>query len=178
MRVRAAIASHRYVVATVLAVLAALTAFVLVYFQPQKLFINDRVSEPPPGLPAGGPETAAAAAPGLTTLSSEPFTSYEHHTRGRALVLRLRDGRRFLRFENFRTSNGPDVRVYLSAAAAGGPGDRFDDDYVELGHLKGNIGSQNYRIPAGLDLGRFRSAVVWCQRFSVAFGAAAVAATT
>jgi hypothetical protein len=173
MRVRAAISSHRYVVATVLAILAGLTAFVLAYFEPQKLFINDRVSEPPPGLPAGGPETAAAA-PGIDTLSSAAFTSYEHHTRGRALILRVRDGRRFLRFEDFRTSNGPDVRVYLSAAAAGGPGDRFDDDYVELGHLKGNIGSQNYRIPASLDLGRYRSAVVWCKRFSVAFGAAAV----
>ena len=177
MRVRAAIASHPYVVAALVAIGAALTAFVLAYFQPQKLFINDRVSEPPPGLAAGGPETAAAA-PGITTLSSAPFTSYEHHTRGRALILRVRDGQRFLRFEDFRTSNGPDVRVYLSAAAAGGPGDSFDDEYVELGHLKGNIGSQNYRIPTDLDLGRFRSAVVWCKRFSVAFGAAAVAATT
>ena len=178
MRVRAAIASHPYVVAALVAIGAALTAFVLIYFQPQKLFIDDRVSEPPPGQAAAGGAETAAAVPDLTTLSSAPFTSYEHHTRGRALILRVRDGQRFLRFEDFRTSNGPDVRVYLSAAAAGGPGDRFDDEYVELGHLKGNIGSQNYRIPAGLDLGRFRSAVVWCKRFSVAFGAAAVAATT
>jgi hypothetical protein len=36
---------------------------------------------------------------------------------GTAAVHRLADGRRILRFTNFETSNGPDVRVYLVAAA-------------------------------------------------------------
>jgi|SRR5581483_6796200 len=83
-----------------------------------------------------------------------------------------RYGSRYLRFERFETSNGPDLHVYLSAAPAGGDGDAFDDSYVELGELKGNIGPQNYAIPTDLRLGDYRSAVVWCKRFSVAFAAA------
>jgi len=47
-----------------------------------------------------------------------------------------------------------------------------DDAFVDLGGLKGNLGSSNYLIPAGTDLSGFRSAVIWCRRFSVGFGVA------
>ncbi len=43
---------------------------------------------------------------------------------------------------------------------------------MELGRLKGNLGNQNYEIPAGTDLSKYRNAVVWCARFSVGFGVA------
>lgn len=43
---------------------------------------------------------------------------------------------------------------------------------MELGELKGNIGDQNYVIPAGVDLSRNRNAVIWCKRFGVGFGVA------
>jgi hypothetical protein len=79
---------------------AGAAAFVLVWFQPQKLFIDDRVDEALP---------AAAAATGPATahdLSVAPFRSYEHATRGRARVLAV-GARRYVRFEGFRTSNGP-----------------------------------------------------------------------
>jgi hypothetical protein len=82
------------------------------------------------------------------------------------------DGRRFLRLAELRTSNGPDLFVYLSAAAADAPLDSFDDDFVALGRLKGNQGNQNYLIPAGVDLTRYSTAVIWCRRFTYAFGAA------
>jgi hypothetical protein len=141
----------------------ALGAFVLAYFEPQKLFIDDRVAET---LPAG----AASA----RTVSSGAFRSYEHRTSGRARVIAAADGRRYVRFEDFATSNGPALRVYLSAAPAGGPADRFDDRFVDLGELKGNIGSQNYAIPGDARLERYRSVVVWCKRFSVPFAAASL----
>jgi hypothetical protein len=182
---RAFLAAHRLLVGLATLVVVGLTAFVLAYFEPQTLFIDDRVDEPLPtvasdqassdappegsGQEAGRPELAVEA------LGSGAFESYEHSTSGRARAIRLSDGSRYLRLEDFETSNGPDVRVYLSAAPAGGPGDAFDDDYVELGELKGNIGDQNYAIPADVDLGHFQSAVIWCKRFSVAFGAAPLA---
>ena len=86
----------------------------------------------------------------------------------------LSDGsdQRFLRFEDFATDNGPDLNVYLSTAPPDAPAGDFDDDFVDLGDLKGNIGSQNYEIPADVDLDRYRSVVIWCVRFGVAFGAA------
>ncbi len=179
MRFRSAVTAHPRLLAAGLAAAMGLTAFVLLYFEPQALFIDKKVDEAlpaasapatPPATPGAPAKPAPPAAP--RTLESGSFRSFEHDTKGSAKVIALADGRRILRFEDFSTSNGPDVRVYLSAAPATSDSDRFDDSYVELGHLKGNLGNQNYRIPASLSLARYRSAVVWCKRFSVAFGAA------
>jgi Electron transfer DM13 len=164
---------HRRVLAALGAFALGLVAFVLLYFEPQKLFIDDEVHE---ALPVGSPTPSTAAPSGgrptIRVLSTGRFRSYEHATSGRAQVLQLSNGRRFVRFDGFSTSNGPALKVYLSAAPATGPGDAFDDRYVSLGDLKGNIGEQNYTIPGGVDLARYRSVVVWCKRFSVPFGAA------
>jgi hypothetical protein len=150
---------HRRLVGLAALGATAIAAFVLAYFEPQKLLIDDRVAEAPP-------------ATAIRTLTVGTFRSYEHSTSGRARVIATADGRRYVRFEDFETSNGPALKVYLSAARATGPGDGFDDRFVDLGDLKGNIGSQNYTIPAGVRLERYRSVVVWCRRFSVPFAAA------
>jgi hypothetical protein len=166
---------HRRLLAALGALGAGLVAFVLLYFEPQKLFIDDEVHEAlPVAAPAVGAPAAPAARPSIRVLSTGRFRSYEHATSGRARVLQLPDGRRYVRFDRFSTSNGPVLKVYLSAAPATGPGDAFDDRYVNLGDLKGNIGEQNYAIPRDVDLARYRTVVVWCKRFSVPFGAAAL----
>ena len=179
---RAFVAAHGLLFSLAALVVVAGTAFVLLYFEPQALFIDNRVDEPLPAIAAdpSGEDSAGADANGrsraeIRVLQSGAFTSYEHSTSGQARAIGLADGSRYLRLENFETSNGPDLRVYLSTAPAGGPGDAFDDEYVELGELKGNIGNQNYAIPADVDLDRFGTAVIWCKRFSVAFGAAPLA---
>ena len=70
-------------------------------------------------------------------------------TKGLAAVYRLTDGNRVLRLTEFATSNGPDVHVYLVAA-----GDVQDNatvkraGFVDLGSIKGNVGDQNYDVPA------------------------------
>jgi hypothetical protein len=43
---------------------------------------------------------------------------------------------------------------------------------VELGKLKGNEGDQNYEIPAGTDLTKFRAVSIYCERFNANFGTA------
>jgi len=65
--------------------------------------------------------------------------------------------------------------VYLSTAPPGASNGEFDDDFIDLGNLKGNIGSQNYEISPDVDLDRYQSVVIWCVRFGVAFGAAELA---
>ena len=100
------------------------------------------------------------------------FIDRSHPTEGSARVLGDGSGLRFLRLEDFRTDNGPDLNVYLSAAPPDAPAGAFDDDFVDLGDLKGNVGSQNYEIPAGLDLDRYSTVAIWCVRFGVVFGAA------
>ena len=162
---------HRRLVAAVTLAGAALVAFVLAYFEPQKLFIDDSVGEPLPSLPVTA-SAPPAGRPALRTLSTGAFRSYEHATTGRARVIALADRQRYVRFERFRTSNGPVLKVYLSAAPASGPSGTFDDRYVDLGDLKGNIGDQNYAIPRAVVLARYHSVVVWCKRFGVPFAAA------
>jgi hypothetical protein len=152
------------------------------WFRPDRLFTDDAVSESLPGQAAAPAEAGEGMAPpeeapagaAPITLAQGRFISLEHETAGRALVLETEDGRRFLRFEGFETSNGPDLLVYLSAKEPAGTDDwhGYDQDFVDLGTLKGNVGDQNYRISDGVDLERYSTAVVWCRRFEVGFAAA------
>jgi hypothetical protein len=148
----------RRTIIVVLAAGAVAAVGAVAWFQPQKLLIDERVDEAVPAAPK--------------VLSTSPFRSLGHSTSGRAVALELTDGRRFLRLDDLRTSNGPDLFVYLSAAAVGAPGDSFDDDFVSLGRLRANQGSQNYAIPDGVALDRYQTVVIWCRRFTYAFGAA------
>jgi electron transfer DM13 len=49
--------------------------------------------------------------------------------------------------------------------------------FIDLGVIKGNIGDQNYRLASDLDLAKYRAVSIWCKRFSVNFGAAALKPT-
>ncbi len=157
-----------------------LVIFGLVWFQPQKLFLNKTVNEPTPRViqtaPAGDPDRDATAGrsppPGLQALRSGSFRSLEHATTGKAIVLRRPGGSLILRLERLATSNGPDLRVYLSHVPARNDLHAYRTGFIDLGALKGNRGSQNYAIPAGTDLSAFKSAVIWCRRFAVGFGVA------
>jgi hypothetical protein len=88
-----------------------------------------------------------------------------HKAEGIAKVIELTDGRTFLRLENLKTTNGPDLYVYLSTG-------KDVSEIVDLGKLKGNIGNQNYEIPAGTDLSKFNTVLIWCKAFSTLFGSA------
>ena len=88
-----------------------------------------------------------------------------HKAEGVAKVINLADGTTFLRLENLKTTNGPDLYVYLST-------DKDTSDIVNLGRLKGNIGNQNYEIPAGTDLSKYNTVLIWCKAFSTLFGSA------
>jgi hypothetical protein len=90
-----------------------------------------------------------------------------HKAEGIAKVINLVDGRTFLRLENLKTTNGPDLYVYLSVG-------KDASDIVNLGRLKGNIGNQNYEIPAGTDLSKYNTALIWCKAFSTLFGSAKI----
>ena len=88
-----------------------------------------------------------------------------HKAEGITKVINLADGRTFLRLENLKTTNGPDLYVYLSVG-------KDPSDIVNLGRLKGNIGNQNYEIPAGTDLSKYDTVLIWCKAFSTLFGSA------
>src|SRR5580693_7592944 len=142
--------------------IAAVVAFLAWYaFRPERLVVNRRVDE------------AMPAAPGSSSpqrLVSGQFYSILHPTAGTATIYRMGDGSRVLRFTGFSTSNGPDVHVYMVAS------DDAKDiatvqqaGFVDLGVIKGNVGDQN--------LAKYRAVSIWCKRFSVNFGAAALRPT-
>lgn len=106
----------------------------------------------------------APATPEIVTLAMGDFSGESRYEiTGDALVLNDGSEQRFLRFENFESSNGPDLKVYLRAE---------NGDFVSLGDLKGNIGDQNYEIPVDVDLSVFSTVEIWCERFGVGFGGA------
>jgi hypothetical protein len=168
----------------------AVAAFGLFWFQPHKLFIDERVSDTIPVVEPTVPDTTAPdpgdetdAPPPTTEAPAEPvvlasgdFVSLDHGTTGVVRVLGLADGSRIVRLEGLDTDNGPDLYLYLSTSPADGAEGGFDDDIANLGRLLGNQGDQNYDLPADVDLGRFASVVIWCDRFDSAFGAANLAA--
>lgn len=166
----------------------------LALFQPWRLFVDQQVNEALPSeVAATAPEQSPAAdaitgaspspseAPAApVVLASGSFISHEHPTTGTVQVLQLPDGSRVLRIEDLNTSNGPDLKVWLTNApvieGVAGWGVFDDGQWVDLGALKGNQGSQNYVIPADVDLSGLTSMSIWCDRFNVSFGAASLVA--
>lgn len=98
-----------------------------------------------------------------------------HGAEGSATIYQLADESRFLRFENFRSTNGPDLHVILSIAETPRSHNELGEDYIDLGSLKGNIGNQNYEISAEIDLSRYKSVVIYCLPFQVVFSTATLA---
>ena len=94
-----------------------------------------------------------------------------HQGSGSATIYQQGD-QRVLRFEDFSVTNGPDLHVILSKHPS--PLEREDvgDDYIDLGSLKGNLGNQNYEIPADVDLSEYQSVVIYCVPFHVVFATA------
>jgi hypothetical protein len=134
-------------------------------FRPEKLWINQKVSEAAPFASSSDPQP----------LYTGRLEGKAHPTSGRATVYGRADGLQYLRLTDFSTSNGPDVHVVLA---------RGDDktltqeivtgqlDNVELGVLKGNQGEQNYDLPASVDLKKYNAVVIYCERFHAVFGIA------
>ncbi|MEV2238482.1 DM13 domain-containing protein [Micromonospora sp. NPDC049891] len=176
-------------------VLAAGSAFGLYWFQPWKLLTDAEVAErlttvatpASPGTPSGSaaPDSSGASASPAATeaatatlVSSGDFISHEHDTSGGARIVRTADGRHRLELVGLNTSNGPDLRVWLTdqPVVEGRAGWHVFDDgrWVELGRLKGNRGDQGYAIPDDVELTDLTSVSIWCKRFAVSFGAAAL----
>ncbi len=136
-------------------------------FRPERLFVNQRVHEELPTTQANSTDQ---------TLASGTFHSIVHPTSGTATIYRAGDGSRVLRFTDFKTSNGPDVHVYMVAANDANDSTTVEQaGFIDLGSIKGNIGDQDYALGPDVDLSKYRAVSIWCKRFSVNFGTAPLA---
>ena len=96
-----------------------------------------------------------------------------HKGEGTATIYQLDDGSHVLRFEGFRVTNGPALFVLVSPHPnPQGRGDVSDAGYTELARLKGNVGNQNYVLPADLSPEEINSVIIYCKPFRVVFSTA------
>ncbi|MEU8611615.1 DM13 domain-containing protein, partial [Actinoplanes sp. NPDC048791] len=170
-------------------VLGAGAAVGLYWFQPWRLFTDTTVNETlstvgdvPTSVDAstgaGAPTSAgvpSSAAPsptepaGPVVVRTGSFITHEHATAGTARLVRNPDGSHQVELVGLETSDGPDLRVWLTdqAVREGTAGWRVFDDgkWTELGRLKGNRGDQVYPVPGKVDPEDYRSISIWCKRF-------------
>ncbi len=133
-------------------------------------------TDAPPPQTIASPEPPTAAPTESTPLLSDMFFKQEVAVTG-SYTLDPATG--VLRFsDDFNLSQGPDLFVILSGAS------EVTLDYISfskivnnspilyLGELASTSGGQEYTLPAGTDLSPYKSVVVWCRQYSVAFAAA------
>lgn len=126
-------------------VFAAGLVVVLVWFQPQALLINRTVDEAllsattSSSTPSAAPDSAEATENLTLTEVPDPqavrrgsFSSRNRYTvKGRAEIYELAGGRRVLRLEDFSSTNGPDLRVYLSPEGSSAGDDALAEGFVD-----------------------------------------------
>ena len=120
------------------------------------------------------PDAMASPAAPVKVKAGE-FTGADrfHKGSGSATIYRGPDGSHLLRFEDFTVTNGPALHVMLSPHPnARTKAEVHLEGYADLGGLKGNVGNQNYMLPADLDVSTIGSVVIYCQPFSVVFSVA------
>lgn len=94
------------------------------------------------------------------------FIPRAHDVKGKALLIE-KDGQYTLRFEDFETINGPDLRIYLSSELG-------IDDAIDLGAIRATKGNVNYPLSDSVDVKKYSNVLVWCRAFHVLFSYALV----
>lgn len=101
--------------------------------------------------------TATGDQPVLVSQGAFADADAVHRGAGGAGIYTVAGGCRILRLEELRVTNGPDLRVVLVRNADPKSSADVRDDYFDLGPLKGNVGNQDYQIPAAVDLSQYGS---------------------
>lgn len=125
------------------------------YYFISPFFINIQINE-------GVPISNTTSAPQEVEIKSAEIIGTSGH-RASGVVRIIPDGDdTYIRYENFKTINGPDIYVYLAK-------DLEAKEYVNLGKVKATEGNVNYKIPTGVDTQDYKYVIVWCKAFGVLF---------
>ena len=170
---RAFFAGHPYRMAVTTAVLVAGAG--AAWYLGSPLFLTSYVDESLPLATARTPAPTFGTAPpsasetmpsttAVTVLARGQLGFIDNLHNGKGEVQIVQTGtRRFVRFESVAITNAPDIHIYLSKDTGG---KYTEANTVYLGPLKATNGSFNYEIPAAVDLGQYKSVVVWCRAFT------------
>lgn len=73
--------------------------------------------------------------------------------------------------DDFRAANGPDLKIFLSPkSVSDATGKNAVDGSLNIGELQKTKGTQEYEVPAGVDLSNYGSVLVHCEAYSVLWG--------
>ncbi len=135
------------------------------------------------GLPPGAADSGQGAPMPATANESapvgNPLTGRDGHSASGSVRLLEADGKHFLRFENVKQTQGPDVYLYLTKAPdAWGRADHASAAKILVpqgddGQFTAR-GTFNVEIPGDIDVSEYAGVLTWCDRFGVAFSSAAL----
>jgi len=104
------------------------------------------------------------------------FTAIDavHNAEGRVRIYRQPDkGSLFMTFDNFKVTNAPGLQVYLSSNEAPKKPEELDGAeryFVVSNTLMGTTGAQQFRLPSGLLVDRYRSVVLFSEPLQMVYG--------
>lgn len=111
------------------------------------------------------PSTDSFNVANATLIRTGTFTGTRTYSVAGLVKLYEYQGKRYIRFENFTSSNGPDLKVYIATTTTA-------SQFVNIGELKSISGTQTYLINNPPDFTQFNKVLIWCQQFSALFGSA------
>jgi Electron transfer DM13 len=98
-----------------------------------------------------------------TLLKQGSFTGNMNYSATGTVKLYDYQGKKYIYFENFSGSSGPDLKVYVATTNTA-------TQFVNLGALKGVSGAQVYAVNNPPDFSQYNKVLIWCQQFGVLFG--------
>lgn len=137
------------------------------YYTVSPLFIQKTVDEKAPVTLREEPasismEKEVSSTPTAVTEKLFPITGTKGHPASGTVRIIKTEDRDIIRYENFKTINGPDIYVYLAK-------DLKAKDFVSLGRVKATEGNINYDIPENIQVKDYKYVLVWCKTFGVLF---------
>lgn len=135
------------------AIIIAIPMLAFAYYAISPLFITISAND---ALPANVQTESDVGAPVVGTSG--------HPASGTVRIVKS-DGVSYVRYENFKTINGPDIYVYLAK-------DLDAKEFVSLGKVKATEGNVNYEVPDGVNIDEYPYVLTWCKQFGVLFNSA------
>lgn len=143
----------------ILGAIIGIAILVFAYYAISPFFINIKLDE---ALPEANQMESKAMEKSQDQIVSVPVVGTTGHpASGTARVIEV-DGKSYIRYENFKTINGPDLYIYLAK-------DLDAKEYVNLGRLRATEGNVNYEVPNDVDVSDYHYVMVWCKAFGVLF---------
>lgn len=130
------------------------------YYAISPLFINIKINDTNPAI-----NTPSIASTQPISQSNVIGTT-GHPASGTVRVIEV-GGKSYIRYENFKTINGPDIYVYLAK-------DLEAQNFISLGKVRGTEGNINYLIPKDINLKEYKYVMTWCKQFGVLFNYAEI----